>query len=462
MRRRTFLSLTPALAAFGQSRPNLTELYGQTASRLIAAARADDGGWKKMMYLCDRIGNRLAGSPSLTRAIEWGAAEMKREGLENVQTPLVKVPHWVRGEESAQMLEPLDSKIFMLGLGGSVATPPEGITAEVVVVNTFDELERLGAEKVRGKIVLYNEAWQGYGRSVAYRTAGASRAAKLGAVAALVRSVTPVSQRTPHTGMMVYANGIPQIPTAAVSVEDSLRMYRLYQQGVKIRVRLKMQAQTLPDADSANVIGEIPGREKPEEIVVMGGHLDSWDVGQGAQDDGSGCVACWQAIMLARQLGLKPRRTLRVCLWTNEENGTRGGRAYREWAGATVKNHVAAVEMDGGAERVAGFGLSISDASEDVMARAIDRMRQIGALLKPVGLDADNMTRGGGGADIGPIMQDGVPGIAHRSIGQRYFEWHHTEADTLDKIDPQEFRQNVAALAVLGFVLADMPEKLTD
>ncbi|MBN9656832.1 MAG: M20/M25/M40 family metallo-hydrolase [Acidobacteria bacterium] len=460
MHRRTFLSLTPAIAAFAQGRPNLTEMYAAAAARLIAAAQADDGGWKKMMYLCDRIGNRLAGSPSLNRAIEWSAAEMKREGLQNVKTPLVKVPHWVRGEESAWMIEPLESKIFMLGLGGSVATPPEGITAEVVVVSTFEELEQLGVEKVRGRIVLYNEAWQGYGRSVAYRAAGASRAAKLGAVAALVRSVTPVSLRSPHTGQMIYAEGIEKIPTAAVTVEDALRMHRLYQQGVKIRVRLKMEAKTLPDADSANVIGEIPGREKPEEIVVMGGHIDSWDVGQGAQDDGSGCVACWQAIMLAHQLGLKPRRTLRICLWTNEENGTRGGQAYREWAGATAKNHVAAIEMDGGAEKPAGFGLSIQGASEEVMGRAMERMQQIGALLKSVG--ADSISRGGGGADIGPIMRDGVPGIAHRSSGQRYFEWHHTDADTLDKIDPQDFRQNIAALAVVGYVLAEMPEKLTD
>lgn len=460
MNRRHFLSLTPAVASFAQTRPSLTEMYREAASRLIGAALTDEGGWTKMQYLCDRIGHRLAGSKGLERAVEWSAAEMKREGLANVVTPLVKVPHWVRGAESLMMTAPLESPVAMLGLGGSVGTPVEGITAEVLCVSSYEELEAAGEAKVRGRIVLYDVPWQGYGRTVAYRSSGAVRAAKLGAVAALVRSVTPVSLRSPHTGMMSYAEGTPKIPAAAVSVEDSLRIHRLIESGVAVTLRLRMEARTLPDADSANVIGEIVGREKPEEIVVMGGHSDSWDVGQGAQDDASGCVAAWQGILLAKQLGLRPRRTLRACLWVNEENGLRGGVAYREWAGATVKNHVAAVEMDGGAERPAGFGLSIQGASPEVMARALARMKEIGVLLRGIG--AGEMTAGGGGADIGPIMRDGVPGIGHRSVGQRYFEWHHTDADTLDKIDKQDFRLNTAAMAVLGFVLADMPERLAD
>ena len=460
MNRRNFLALTPAVASFAQTRPSLTELYRDSASRLIGAALTDEGGWTKMQYLCDRIGHRLAGSRGLERAVEWAAAEMKRDGLSNVVTPPVKVPHWVRGQESLTMTAPLESPVVMLGLGGSVATPVEGITAEVICVSSFEELEAAGEAKVRGRIVLYDAPWQGYGRTVAYRSQGAVRAAKLGAVAALVRSVTPVSLRSPHTGMMSYAEDTPKIPTAAVSVEDAQRMHRLIDSGVAVTLRLRMEAKTLPDADSANVIGEIVGREKPEEIVVMGGHSDSWDVGQGAQDDASGCIAAWQGILLAKQLGLRPRRTLRVCLWVNEENGLRGGEAYRQWAGATVKNHVAAVEMDGGAERPAGFGLSIQGASADVLARAMERMKEIGMLLKGIG--AGEMTAGGGGADIGPIMRDGVPGIGHRSSGQRYFEWHHTDADTLDKIDKQDFRLNTAAMAVLGFVLADMPERLAD
>jgi len=460
MNRRNFVSLLPAATLAAQNLEPVTDNYRAVAARLIGAAMVDEGGWRKMQYWCDRIGPRLAGSDALTRAIEWSAAEMKREGLANVMTPPAKVPHWVRGAESAEMVEPLASKIAMLGLGGSVATPAEGITAEVVCVESFDELEKLGAAEVRGKIVLYNQPWMGYGRSVAYRGAGASRAAKLGAVAVLVRSVTPVSLRSPHTGAMNYAADAPRIPAAAVSVEDALRMARLCAAGVTIKVRLRMHAQTLPDADSANVIGEIVGREKPEEIVVMGGHSDSWDVGQGAHDDASGCIAAWQAVQLVNQLGLRPRRTLRVCLWVNEENGLRGGKAYREWIGDAVKQHVAAIEMDGGAERSVGFGLTVPGASEDVTARAMERMRRIGLLLKGIG--AGDMVRGGGGADISPLTSEGVPSIGHRTTGEHYFNWHHTEADTLDKIDPQDFRVAIASLAVLGYTLADMRDRLAD
>lgn len=450
--------MTPAAGLWAQNRQGLAEDYHDAAARLIGAAMLDEGGWRKMQHWCDRIGPRLAGSEGLQSAIEWSAAEMKREGLSNVATPPVQVPAWVRGRESAALVEPLESPMAMLGLGGSVATPPEGITAEVVCVTSFEELDKLGAEKVRGRIVVYNQPWMGYGRSVAYRSQGASRAARLGAVAALVRSVTPVSIRSPHTGMMTYAADAPRIPAASITVEDALRIQRLQDAGVRIVARLHMEAKTLPDATSANVVAEIPGREKPEEIVVMGGHSDSWDVGQGAQDDASGCIACWQAVQLVHDLKLRPRRTLRVCLWVNEENGLRGGRAYREWVGDAAKNHVAAIEMDGGAERPIGFGLSINGATEEVMARAMARMGEIGLLLSGIG--AGDMIRGGGGADISPLMRDGVPGIGHRTVGQRYFEWHHTHADTLDKIDPREFRLSIAALSVLGFVLADMPDRL--
>jgi len=466
MQRRRFLSLVPAglTAAYStalaraQGASPLTSAYHDTAARLIGAALTDDGGWKKLEYLCDRIGNRIDGSPALNRALEWAAGEMRREGLANVQTPPVKVPHWVRGAESARLVEPLDSPVAMLGLGGSVGTPVEGITAEVVAVANFDELEALGAEKVRGRIVLYNAPWQGYGRTVQYRTTGASRAAKLGAVASLVRSVTPLSLRDPHTGMMGYEEGIPKIPHAAVSVEDALRIQRLLDAGNHVRLQLKMSAQTLPDADAANVIGELPGREKPEEIVVLGGHVDSWDVGQGAQDDGCGFTACWQAVVLLKQLNLTPRRTVRIAGWADEEHTGAGGRAYQAWAGDTLKNHVAAIEMDGGSERPVGYGLSIHGASDEVMRRAMARAKGIGHLLDGIG--AGEMTPGGGGADIAPLMALGVPGFGQRTVGLRYFEWHHSEADTLDKIDPKDFRLNVASLAVLAYVLAEMPERI--
>jgi carboxypeptidase Q len=434
--------------------------HAAAARKLIDAALADRGGWAKLEYLCDRIGPRLSGSAALGQAIGWCAETMRREGLENVATPPVLVPAWVRGAESAWLLEPRQARLAMLGLGGSVATPPEGIAAEAVCVDSFEELERLGEEKVRGRIVVFNQPWRGYRETVAYRSAGASRAARLGARAALVRSVTPASLRTPHTGALNYSPDAPQIPAAAISVEDALMIRRLQDAGVRVLIRLQMEARTLPDARSANVIGEIAGRERPEEVVVMGGHLDSWDVGQGAHDDASGCVAAWQAVQLVKSLGLRPRRTLRVCLWTNEENGLRGGRAYREWVGDAVRRHVAAIEMDGGAEKLRGFGLSIQGAPQAAFEQALARMEAIAALMRPLG--PVEIVRGGGGADIGPLMREGVPGIAHLSAGRRYFEWHHTEADTLDKIDRGEFQEHVAALAVLGFVLADMEERLAE
>jgi carboxypeptidase Q len=460
MTRRTLLALTapPLLAAPAKS--TLTEAYRAGAARLIGAALTDADGWRKMMYLCDRVGHRLTGSPALEEAVRWAAAEMKREGLDNVATPLVKVPHWVRGDERADIVAPVEVPMAMLGLGQSVGTPAAGITADVVAVGSFEELEKLGAARVGGKIVLYNVPYQGYGRTVTFRSEGASRAGKLGAVAALVRSVGIPGHRTPHTGVMEYADGVPKIPAAAISAEDALLIQRLIDTGETVRVQLKMSARTLPDADSANVIGEIVGREKPEEVVVIGGHLDSWDVGQGAQDDGCGCVACWQAAVLIKQLGLRPRRTLRVVLFTNEETQQAGAKAYFKSVSGQVKNHVAALEMDGGAERPTGFGLALANATSEQWSRALGRAQEIGALLEGIG--AGQITQGGGGADIGPLVREGVPGLGHRTVGTRYFEWHHTPSDTLDKIDPREFQLNVAAIAVMSYVLADMPGRLVE
>jgi Zn-dependent M28 family amino/carboxypeptidase len=340
----------------------------------------------------------------------------------------------------------------MLGLGMSIGTAPGGITEDVISVETFDDLAKLGREKIQGKIVLYNEEYRGYGPTRVYRATGASRAAAFGAVAALVRSATPLAMQIPHTGEMNYDESQPKIPAAAVSPEDAMLMAWLTSKGIPVKVHLEMQARTLPDADSADVIGEIPGREHPEEVVVMGGHIDSWDVGQGAQDDGASIVACLQAVALMKKLGLQPRRTIRVAFWVNEENGGRGGVAYREFVGDQIKNHVAAIEMDGGAEAPRGYGAGVDAASADTL-------RQIGRLLERVG--ASEITPGGGGSDIGPLMRDGVPGLGERTTGTHYFDWHHTEADTLDKVNPDDFRKNVASLAVMGYVLADMPGRLT-
>jgi hypothetical protein len=463
-------SLTLACSAMFAA--DLADQYKSVADKLIDAALADNDGYAKLAYLCDRIGARLSGMPSLDRAIKWSEATMKSDGLSNVRVIPVKVPKWVRGAESAQMLAPEMKPLHMLGLGMSVGTPPGGITGDVVVVDDFDALDKLGAAGVRGKIVLFNEKWVNYGATGQYRRAGPSRAAALGAVALLIRAVTPLAMQIPHTGTLDYDEAQPKIPSAALSVEDALMLGRFAALKLPIRVHLEMAAHQDADVDSGDVMGEIPGREHPEEIVVLGGHIDSWDVGRGAQDDGSGIIASLQAVALIKKLGLQPRRTIRVVFWVNEENGGRGGEAYRAWVGDAIKNHVAAIEMDGGAEAPVGFGYGAggfgggrgrggrgaTSAPDPATQNSMNLLKQAGRLLERI--NAGEITGGGGGSDIGPLMRDGVPGLGERSVGLHYFDWHHTETDTLDKVNPEDFRKSVAAMAVISYILADMPEKL--
>src|SRR5271165_261297 len=380
---------------------DLTEHYRSAADRLIDAALKDTEGYAKLTYLCDRIGNRISGSRSLEKAVAWSVEQMKHDGLANVQTLPGKVPHWIRGLESAKIVAPIERPIRMLGLGMSVGTPAEGITADVVVVSGIEQLAELSRERVQGKVVLFNAVYKGYGQTVVNRIAGASRAAALGAAAVLVRSITPLAVELPHTGALTYQEGVPRIPAAAVTIEDALLIERLSQSGSPVKVHLEMEAHQGPEAASENVVGEIPGRELPEEVVVLGGHLDSWDVGQGAQDDGSGIMASLEAVALIHKLGLQPRRTIRVVFWVNEENGGKGGEAYRRWIGDRLSNQVAAIEMDGGAERPLGFGFGGGRrGAEPPDEESVALLRQIGKLLERIG--AGEITPGGGGSDIGP------------------------------------------------------------
>jgi Zn-dependent M28 family amino/carboxypeptidase len=430
------LALCGLLSA--QTGGDLTSRYRETSKRIIDAALGDEHGLERLSYLCDRIGNRLSGSPALERAIAWSAAEMKRAGFENVRTIPVTVPHWVRGTESATLLTPVERPLIILGLGNSVGTTkPEGVTGEVVSVSSFEELAKLGRAGVAGKVVLFDVPFTTYGRTVVFRASGPSRAGELGAVAALVRSVTGHSVHSPHTGMTVYSGSGPKIPAAAVTVEDAMALTRLVKSGEKVTVNLHMQAHMERDAASADVMGEITGSEKPQEIVVLGGHIDSWDVGQGAQDDGSGMFASFEALAILKKLGLRPRRTIRVVFWTNEENGGAGGRAYRDWAGSALFNHVAAIEMDGGTEKLVGFDLAIAGTGKTVPPSASNTANQIGRLLEVIGGSA--MIPGFGGSDIEPLIEVGVPGFGLRTTGEHYFDWHHTQADTFDKT-PQRWR----------------------
>ncbi|MDQ5844086.1 MAG: M28 family metallopeptidase [Acidobacteriota bacterium] len=428
------------------------DAYRAPAGRIIGAALTSNKAYERLSYLTDRIGHRLSGSESLERAITWAIAEMKSDGLDNVRAEKVMVPHWVRGEESLEMTSPVPQKLAMLGLGNSVGTPAAGITAEAVVVRSFDQLDALG-EQVRGKIVVYNVAFTNYGETVRYRGAGASRAARHGAVAAIVRSVTPVSLQTPHTGAMNYDEKQPKIPTAAITIEGAELLQRLYDRGDRPTLRLKMEAKFLPDAESANVVAEIKGSEKPDEVILVSGHFDSWDVGQGAHDDGGGCIIAWEAVRLLKELGLRPRRTIRVVLYTNEENGLRGGNAYRDAHRAELSKHLLAIETDSGVYRPDGFGLA---ATAPPQARA--NMQEIAKLLS--GIRADRIAANGGGADIGPIMREGVIGSSLDVDGTHYFDIHHTHADTLDKINPQDLALCVATMAVMAYTVADMPQPL--
>lgn len=423
--------------------------YRDVATRIIAAAQADSAGaWNRIAELTDRFGHRLSGSAALEQAIAWTAATMKADGLANVRTEKVMVPHWVRGAESLELVAPRRQKLPMLGLGGSIATPPGGITAEVMVVASFEELTARASE-AKGKIVLYDAEWRDYGYNGSFRRLGAIAAAKAGAVASLARAAGPYSMRTPHTGSMSYDSTVQRIPHASVTAEDAMMIRRMINRGETVRVTLTMNAQTLPDAESANVMGELRGREKPDEVVVMGGHIDSWDVGQGAMDDAGGVVAAWEAIRLLKRLGLTPRRTIRVVGWTNEENGGRGGQAYR--AAHQQEVHQLAIESDGGVFSPTGFGFTGSPA-----ARAI--VTAIGSLLAPI--NASTIGASGGGADIGPIMQTGVPGMGLNVDDSRYFWFHHTDADTPDKLNKAEVQRCVAVMAVMAYIAADLEKAL--
>jgi carboxypeptidase Q len=441
---------------------SIADRYRDVAARLINAAQADRGAYAKLAQLTDRIGHRLSGSPELERAIAWAAQTMKDDGHQ-VRTEKVMVPHWVRGIEEAALLVPVARPLPVLGLGGTVPTPKGGLTANVVVIHDFAELEGRAAA-IKGAIVLYDVAmppWTeekgnyGYGVAVPYRSKGPSLAAKFGAVGVLVRSVTPHSLRTLHTGALKYDEAQPKIPAASVTVEDAEMITRLAAAG-PVRVSLRLESQVLPDAESANVIGELVGREAPDEIVVIGGHIDSWDVGQGAHDDGAGCVTMMQAITVLKKLGLQPRRTIRVVLFTNEENGVRGAKAYAADHAAELPKTVLAVESDGGGFSPRGFWVA---SKPETQKRVVARMTELASLLRPLGA-SKIVPSDRAGTDVEPMIAGGVPTLNLESANRTYFDVHHSEADTLDKVDPAQLADAVAAMAVLAYVVADLPDRL--
>jgi Zn-dependent M28 family amino/carboxypeptidase len=427
------------------------------AQRILDAALADSKAYERLAWLCDRIGHRLSGSPELEKAVAWAEATMKADGADRVWKDDVPVPVWIRGEERGRIVAPVEHPMNLLTLGMSVPTPPEGVTGEVVMAASLDELRALG-DKVRGKVVFFNrpierngEGERGYGFASNLRFSGTVEAAKLGAVAMIIRSLGTADYHLPHTGTTAYDESQPRVPAAAITAEDAERIARLLAAGDTVKVQLVLRPRRLPDGPSHNVLAEIRGRERPDEVVVIGGHLDSWDVGCGAQDNGAGVVVTMEAIRLLKKLGLQPRRTIRAVLFTNEENGGRGGKDYATRYADSMDRHVAAIEIDSGGARPTGFGVSAGPGG-------IERVAGLAAPL--AGIDADAVKDGGGGADTGPMRKFGVPLLGLRPDTTHYFDYHHTEADTVDKIDPHELAMLSGAMAVMAFSLADAEDTL--
>jgi len=433
--------------SFGES---IKSKYVDTSLKIISKSLSDSTAYNRLGYMCDTFGPRLSGSKNLENAINWILKEMNSDGLENVRGEKVAVPTWIRGKESATLLSPFKKELSMLGLGGSVATPRGGLKAEVIVVNDWDELESRSNE-VPGKIVLFNAPFTSYGETVAYRYSGASVAAKHGAVASLIRSIGPWSMNTPHTGVMAYNDDVQKIPNAALTMEDAMMLSRIHDRGNKIIVKLDMNARMVSDRWSHNVLGEIKGSIYPEEVVVVGGHIDSWDVGQGAHDDGGACIASWEVLRLIKELGLKPKRTIRCVMWTNEENGGKGNKGYRDMHLDEMDKHVLAIESDGGVFSPKGFGFSGNDSAREIV-------EEIHELMKPIG--ANTISDGGRAADVAPLNDEGVPVMSLKVDGSKYFWFHHTDADTFDKIDFNEFNRCIAAMAIMAYVVADLDEPL--
>ena len=429
---------------------DIKEKYMDTALRIISEALADSTAYERLAYICDSFGPRLSGSTNLEDAISWIIKEMRKDNLSNVRGERVKVPTWIRGKESVRILKPYKRELSMLGLGGSVATPRTGIVAELMVVNDFEELERR-SDEVNGKIVLFNAPFTTYGETVSYRYSGASKAARHGAVASLIRSIGDWSMNTPHTGVMSYDKKVKKIPHAALTMEDAMMLGRMHDRGQKVTIKLDMDAKMAGDRWSKNVIGEIVGTTYPDEIVLVGGHIDSWDVGQGAHDDAGGCVAAWEVLRLINKLGLKPKRTIRCIMWTNEENGGRGNQAYHDMHMDELDKHVLAIESDGGVFAPEGFGFTGSEAAKKIA----EEIHELMTVIK-----ADKLSDGGRAPDTAVLNDAGVPVMSLQVNHTKYFWYHHTDADTFDKVDFHEFNKCIAAMTIMSYVVADLDKPL--
>ena len=458
----TLPSASPTATPIVFSKQTLDDLR-----RLQQAALNSDYAYRQVAHLANNIGPRLSGSAQASKAVEYVVSELKAIGCE-VQREKVMVPHWVRGEETGALLqfpgmaENTTQKIILCALGASVATPAEGITGEVIAVKNFEELKALPREKVAGKIVLFNYLFDkqmaaeglggdAYGQAVVYRADGPSSAARQGAVACLIRSVGGADYRIPHTGQTHYADDAPKIPAGAITAEDADLIVDLTRQG-PVKMKFVLTPQTLADVESANVIADIKGSEHPEQTVIVSGHLDSWDLGTGAIDDAAGVAVSMEAANLVQKLHLRPKRTIRVIAWMNEENGLAGSKQYAKDHEKEMSNHFGAMETDGGAGHPLGLNMK---AKLEVKAM----LAPVAAILQQSGAGILNFVEHCG-ADIEPLEKAGVPAFSPIQDSRFYFNYHHTSADTLDKIVPKELAENSAVVAVATYALANMEQPL--
>lgn len=447
------LSIFPAKHICAQTKEEIA------IEKIYREALANGKSYNMLKDLCTNIGARPSGSPQAAAAVEWAKQQMEAMGFDKVYLQEVMVPYWVRGDKEkatliSDQLPGGTQNVNICALGGSIATGQDGLTAEVIEVQNFDELKKLGKGKVKGKIVFFNRpmdptqvnTFNAYGGAVNQRSRGAIEASKLGAVGVIIRSMTLANDEHPHTGAMRYEDKVTKIPAAAIATQDADLLSRMLKKDKKARFYYKMNPKMMGEVKSYNVIGEIKGTTLPDEIIVVGGHLDSWDMGDGAHDDGAGCVQSMEALRIFKTLKLKPKRTIRCVLFMNEEFGLRGGLKYAEEAKANGEKHIAAIESDAGGFSPRGFSIDSSMEIVNYLGRWKDVLGRYGIL---------EITKGHGGADIGPLKPQGVVTIGLMPDSQRYFDYHHAETDTFDKINKRELELGGAAMASLIYILAE-------
>lgn len=444
-----FFSLMISLTSFSQTADETT------IKQIFDQALRQGQSYKMLHDLSVNIGPRLSGSPGAAAAVEWSRHVMEDYGFDSVWLQPVMVPHWIRGMKEIGRINSKKMgtvEVNVCALGGSVGTGPSGLAASVVEVKSFDELKSLGTKHIQGKIVFFNRpmdptkinTFAAYGGAVEQRANGASEAARYGAVAVLVRSMGSNLEDYPHTGSMRYAQDLVQIPALAISTRQAELLSKLLKDEKDLQFYLENHSVTVEDSPSFNVVGEIRGSEFPKEIIVVGGHLDSWDLGQGAHDDGAGCVQSIEVLRLFNELGYKPKRTIRAVMFMDEENALRGGLKYAELAEKHKENHIAAIESDRGGFTPRGFTVPTD-------AKAKERVRSWKPLLEPYGLS--DFSQEGGGADIGPLAKQGVALMGFLPDSQRYFNYHHTAEDTIDKVDKRELELGAASMAALVYLI---------